>query len=86
MLVVLEFSKPRTFPVKQMFYFYFHYLLPVIGRIFSKDQRAYAYLPESVESFPDGKDFCKVMEEGGFKNVQCKNLTFGISSVYTGIK
>ncbi len=85
-LVVLEFSKPRVFPVKQMFYFYFHYVLPVIGRIFSKDQRAYTYLPESVERFPEGAAFTRLLEEAGFKNVQCKNLTFGISSVYSGEK
>ncbi len=86
MLVVLEFSKPRVFPVKQIFYFYFHYVLPVIGKIFSNDQRAYSYLPESVQSFPDGQGFCRLLEEAGFKSVQCKNLTFGIASIYTGIK
>ncbi len=85
-LVVLEFSKPSAFPVKQIFYFYFHYILPVIGRIFSKDTRAYTYLPESVQSFPEGKKFVSLLEEAGFKEVQCKNLTFGISSIYTGKK
>jgi len=85
-VVVLEFSKPVIFPVKQMFYFYFHYVLPVIGRIFSKDQRAYSYLPESVQSFPDEKEFSRLLEETGFKNVQCKSLTFGIASIYTGEK
>lgn len=85
-LVVLEFSKPRAFPVKQMFYFYFNYVLPVIGRIFSKDQRAYTYLPESVRSFPDGEEFCKLLKEAGFKSVQCNSLTFGIASIYTGEK
>jgi len=86
MLVVLEFSKPQAFPVKQMFYFYFNYVLPVIGKIFSKDQRAYTYLPESVRSFPEGKEFGKLLAEAGFKAVQCKSLTFGIASIYTGEK
>lgn len=85
-LIVLEFSKPRVFPVKQMFYFYFHYVLPVMGQIFSKDQRAYAYLPESVQFFPDEKGFCRLLEEAGFKTVQCASLTFGIASIYTAEK
>lgn len=86
MLVVLEFSKPKVFPVKQLFYFYFKNILPVIGRTFSKDHRAYTYLPESVESFPEGQDFVNLLQEAGFKNTKCRELTFGISSVYSGTK
>ncbi len=85
-VVVLEFSKPQGFPTKQLFNFYFKNVLPVIGRIFSSDQRAYTYLPESVQAFPEGKAFTKLMEECGFKAVQCKILTFGIASIYTGEK
>jgi len=85
-LAVLEFSKPRVFPVKQLFSFYFHYVCPLIGKVFSKDDRAYTYLPESVESFPEGAVFASILEEVGFKAVQCKSLTFGISSIYIGEK
>lgn len=85
-LVVLEFSKPTVFPVKQVFYFYFHYVCPVVGKLFSKDERAYTYLPESVDVFPEGKEFMSIMEKAGFKSVQCKSLTFGISSIYFGEK
>lgn len=85
-VVVLEFSKPRVFPVKQLFNFYFKNILPVIGRIFSSDQRAYTYLPESVQAFPEGKAFIALMEECGYKAVKCKNLTFGIASIYAGEK
>ncbi len=85
-LVVLEFSKPRLFPLKQLFQFYFKYILPFIGKITSKDPKAYRYLYESVQAFPDGKEFIKVMEKAGFQQNQQKSLTFGISSLYIGNK
>ena len=84
--VVLEFSKPKTFPFKQLYNFYFRYILPVIGRMVSKDASAYTYLPESVQAFPDGNDFLKVYEQAGFKNTKCIPLTFGICSIYDGKK
>lgn len=83
---ILEFSKPKVFPVKQLFYFYFHFILPVIGKVFSKDQRAYNYLPESVEAFPEGKEFVKILEKQGYKSIECTSLTFGISTIYSGRK
>jgi demethylmenaquinone methyltransferase / 2-methoxy-6-polyprenyl-1,4-benzoquinol methylase len=85
-LVVLEFSKPNSFPFKQLFNFYFKNILPTIGKLTSKDNRAYAYLYESVQSFPDGTDFLNVLSKTGFKNTQCTPLTLGISSIYTAYK
>ena len=85
-LAVLEFSKPKVFPIKQIFYFYFHFVLPLIGKVFSKDQRAYTYLPESVEAFPEGEAFVEILQKQGFKSIKCTGLTFGISSIYSGIK
>ena len=85
-VVVLEFSKPKVFPVKQLYNFYFNYITPGIGKLFSKDSRAYTYLPESVAAFPDGKTFTALMEKVGFKNTKCRPLAFGICSIYTGIK
>ncbi len=85
-VVVLEFSKPKVFPVKQLFYFYFHFVLPLIGRLFSKDRRAYTYLPESVETFPEGEDFLKLMRQAGFVEAKHMPLTFGISSIYHATK
>lgn len=84
--VVLEFSKPKAFPMKQLYHFYFKNILPVVGRIVSKDNAAYTYLPESVQAFPDGKDFISIFEEVGFKSTKWHSLTFGISSIYTGKK
>jgi demethylmenaquinone methyltransferase/2-methoxy-6-polyprenyl-1,4-benzoquinol methylase len=86
MVVVLEFSRPRKFPFKQLYSFYFKIVLPRIGQIISKDKVAYTYLPESVEAFPDGQDFLRILNSIGFKETACKTLTFGISSIYTGRK
>jgi demethylmenaquinone methyltransferase/2-methoxy-6-polyprenyl-1,4-benzoquinol methylase len=84
--VVLEFSKPKAFPIKQLYNFYFAYITPGIGKIFSKDARAYSYLPESVAAFPDGEKFIGLMQKAGFKNTKHRPLTFGICSIYTGVK
>ena len=86
MLVVLEFSRPRRFPMRQLYNFYFKNILPGLGRLISKDKSAYTYLPESVEAFPDGTDFENILNKVGFKETACKPLTFGISSIYTARK
>lgn len=85
-LVVLEFSKPTAFPVKQVYHFYFRYITPLVGKIFSKDNSAYTYLPESVNAFPAGEDFLNVLKKAGFKNTKAISLTFGIASLYVGKK
>jgi len=85
-VVILEFSKPKTFPVKQLYQFYFKYITPLIGRFFSKDSSAYTYLPESVAAFPDGEDFTALMRRVGYSDTKNRPLTFGICSIYTGIK
>lgn len=85
-LVVLEFSRPARFPFKQVYNIYFKFILPVIGRLVSRDKSAYTYLPESVEAFPDGDKFIAILQETGYKNTACKPLTFGVSSIYTAQK
>lgn len=85
-VIVLEFSRPSKFPMKQLYSVYFTTILPLIGRWVSRDQAAYRYLPESVQAFPDGKDFVKILSDIGYKNPQCNPLTFGISSLYWGTK
>lgn len=84
--VILEFSKPTVFPFKQLYNFYFRWILPKIGKLVSKDNAAYTYLPESVNEFPYGDDFLKILDKTGFKNTRCKPLTLGISSIYIGEK
>lgn len=81
-LVVLEFSKPRKFPIKQGYKFYFKYVTPFIGKLFSKDSSAYTYLPESVNAFPDGEDFLNVLKKAGFTSTKAIPVTFGIASIY----
>ncbi|ADQ18385.1 bifunctional demethylmenaquinone methyltransferase/2-methoxy-6-polyprenyl-1,4-benzoquinol methylase UbiE [Leadbetterella byssophila] len=84
--MVVEFSKPRNYLFKQAYWFYSTKILPLIGRLVSKDSSAYTYLPESVKAFPDGEDFLKVYREAGFRDVKAIPLTFGICSVYLGKK
>lgn len=85
-IVVLEFSKPRKFPVKQAYNFYSNQILPVFGKLFSKDSNAYTYLPESVAAFPDGDAFNQLMTKVGFKGAKDIRMTFGICAIYTGVK
>lgn len=84
-LAVLEFSKPTVFPVKQLFQFYFKFILPLTGKLFSKHQSAYSYLPESVKHFPEGADFERVLSDCGYKNIHSNRLTFGICTLYTAL-
>jgi len=84
--MILEFSKPRVFPLKQLFNLYFKYVLPVIGRITSKDPKAYEYLYESVQVFPDYDNFVSILEKAGFKEATYKPLSFGICSIYLAKK
>jgi len=81
-LVILEFSKPRNFPIKQLYRFYSRFITPTVGRIFSKDSEAYSYLPESVNAFPDGEDFLQVLQKAGFTSTKARTVAFGIASIY----
>lgn len=85
-IMILEFSSPTIFPLKQLFNMYFKYILPTIGKMTSKDPKAYNYLYESVQAFPDYEDFGKVLEDVGFKDVKWKALTIGICTIYSGVK
>jgi demethylmenaquinone methyltransferase/2-methoxy-6-polyprenyl-1,4-benzoquinol methylase len=86
MIMVLEFSKPAKFPMKQLYSFYFTRILPWIGRRVSGDPGAYNYLPESVMSFPDNEDFLKLLDGAGFINTAQKKMTGGIASIYCGFR
>ncbi len=83
---ILEFSKPVATPFKQIYQFYFMHILPFIGRIVSKDSRAYTYLPESVNEFPDGDKFLAILADVGFVQNKCYRQTFGIASIYEAHK
>jgi demethylmenaquinone methyltransferase / 2-methoxy-6-polyprenyl-1,4-benzoquinol methylase len=86
MIMVLEFSKPKGFPFKNLYNFYFRNILPLFGRLFSKDKDAYTYLPDSVMKFPDNEDFIKLLVESGWSDTYQIKLTGGIASIYTGFR
>ncbi len=85
-IAVLEFSKPKAFPFKQVYNIYFKYILPTWGGMISKNKSAYTYLPESVKHFPEGANFIAFLNQAGFKEARVQSLTFGICSLYTAIK
>jgi len=80
-VTVLEFSMPTNPLIKMLYRLYFRFVLPVIGRIVSKDKQAYTYLPDSVEEFDKSIDLVKLFYDAGFKAVQRHNLTFGLVQV-----
>ncbi len=85
-VAILEFSRPKKFPIKQLYNFYFKYITPTVGKLFSKDASAYTYLPESVKAFPDGEAFLTILRKAGFKDCKSIPVTFGIASIYIGTK
>jgi demethylmenaquinone methyltransferase / 2-methoxy-6-polyprenyl-1,4-benzoquinol methylase len=85
-IYVLEFSIPTNKMFRPFYFFYFKNVLPLIGKMVSKDTAAYTYLPDSVSAFPSGKSFTDRLEQAGFSNCSILSLTFGIATIYTGDK
>lgn len=85
-LAILEFSQPRLFGVKQVYQFYFRYILPALGKLVSRHSRAYTYLPESVQAFPQGAAFCSILQQAGFRDARARPLSMGITTLYTAEK
>ncbi|MBP6642170.1 MAG: bifunctional demethylmenaquinone methyltransferase/2-methoxy-6-polyprenyl-1,4-benzoquinol methylase UbiE [Flavobacteriales bacterium] len=85
-LFVLEFSKPQHTPMRQLFRFYFHRIMPLIGRTVSKDSEAYTYLPKSVDAFPEGDAFVRMLKEAGAMEATAQSLTGGIATLYAARK
>lgn len=84
--VILEFSKPKSFPIKQLFGLYFTHIMPILGRLVSRDPAAYTYLPESVKAFPEGAEFLERLKTARFIDLRAIPLTGGIASIYLGRK
>jgi demethylmenaquinone methyltransferase/2-methoxy-6-polyprenyl-1,4-benzoquinol methylase len=84
--VVLETSVPTKTPYKQFYRLYSGRILPVIGKLFSKDNAAYGYLSESAAAFPFGENFNNILRKIGFIDVKDKPQTFGVASIYTATK
>jgi len=84
--LILEFSNPRNFPMKQLYTFYSKYCLPFLGKMISKDPSAYTYLPESVKAFPDGPEFIQIFKSVGYSETNWIPMTGGICSICFGQK
>jgi demethylmenaquinone methyltransferase/2-methoxy-6-polyprenyl-1,4-benzoquinol methylase len=85
-LVVLEFSKPKIAGIQQLYNLYMGIVAPGMGKLFSKNKKAYQYLNDSVQHFPEGKSFVEIMNKVGYTENTCKRLSFGICSIYCGVK
>jgi demethylmenaquinone methyltransferase/2-methoxy-6-polyprenyl-1,4-benzoquinol methylase len=85
-LVILEFSYPSNTFIKGAYNFYFSYITPFVGKLLSKDTRAYSYLTESVKAFPNNEKFVALLDQLNFKDTGYKPLSLGIAAIYTGGK
>ena len=85
-LVILELSAPEIFPIKQLYHLYSRMIIPCLGKILSKDRRAYTYLPQSIQAFPQGEVMQNIIRKAGFSEVSFKRLTFGICTLYFATK
>ncbi len=85
-LAILEFSKPSVPIFRELYQLYFDHVLPNIGRIVSRSDGPYHYLPESVKEFPDQRDLCRILERCGFESVEFENLSAGIAALHLGRK
>lgn len=85
-LAVLEFTNPNVWIIKVLYHFYFRQVLPLVGKLISKDFSAYKYLPQSVAAFKQRDEFVGMMKESGFGKAWYKDLSFGIASLYIGVK
>jgi len=85
-VIILEFSTPHKFPIKQLYRFYFMHVLPCIGGIISGHREAYQYLPNTVYAFPQGDQFVEEMRVAGFENLSYQKMSFGIATIYYGKK
>ena len=81
-LSIVELTTPVTFPMKQLFHLYSHTVLPVYGRLISKDTSAYSYLTKTIEAFPQGERMVEILRKAGFSEASFKRLTFGICTMY----
>ncbi|MBO6190535.1 MAG: bifunctional demethylmenaquinone methyltransferase/2-methoxy-6-polyprenyl-1,4-benzoquinol methylase UbiE [Alloprevotella sp.] len=85
-LVIVELTAPRRFPMRQLFWLYSHLWMPLVGKLISRDKKAYRYLPATMEAFPQGERMQEILKQAGFTNVSFKRFTFGLSTLYTAAK
>lgn len=85
-LVVIELSTPGHSPFKQLYRLYAFHIIPWMGKLFTKDNRAYTYLPLSIAAAPQGEEMLKIFRKVGFSKTFCRKLTFGVCTIYIGEK
>ena len=85
-LCIVELTSPISFPMKQLFHIYSHTVLPIYGKLISKDQCAYSYLTKTIEAFPQGETMMDILKNAGFAKTEFKRLTFGICTMYFATK
>ena len=85
-LVIIELTAPRRFPMRQLFWIYSHVLMPLVGRLVSRDRKAYSYLPATMEAFPQGEVMREILQKAGFREVEFRRFTFGLSTLYTACR
>ncbi len=85
-LSIVELTMPVSFPMKQLFWLYSHTVLPLYGRLVSKDKSAYTYLTKTIEAFPQGERMMEILQQAGFSETAFRRLTFGICTLYTATK
>lgn len=85
-LVIIELTAPRRFPMRQLFWLYSHVLMPLVGRLVSRDSKAYSYLPATMEAFPQGEVMREILQKAGFREVEFRRFTFGLSTLYTACR
>ena len=85
-LSIVELTTPISFPMKQLFRIYSHSVLPVYGRLISRDTSAYTYLTKTIEAFPQGERMEDILRQAGFREASFKRLTFGICTMYFATK
>jgi len=85
-LMILELATPEYFPMKQLYPFYSRYIIPVLGRMFSKNKQAYTYLPKSIVAFPQNAELKSILEKNGFSKVEYQKLFPGVCTLYVATK
>ncbi len=84
--IAIELTSPKKFPMRQLFWLYAHIYMPLVGKIISRDSKAYSYLPATMEAFPQGEEMQKILRKAGFQNVSFRRFTFGLSTLYMAEK
>ncbi|HLW10312.1 MAG TPA: class I SAM-dependent methyltransferase, partial [Fermentimonas sp.] len=82
----IELTQPEKSPVKELYNTYTEYIMPSLSGLFATEQKAYTYLPNSIEAFPQGREMMLILKKNGFRNIRLRRLTLGITTLYIAEK